>query len=156
MKSLVQKQSKIQSQKGYTLWEFAMTMALILLLTMAVFQVWQSVSASRKVTSSFSDIQTILKASLDWKAGKTSYSGISMSQLDNLGLLPTSLGNGNQANPWGGNYSVAASSSNMSKVDITLTNIPSKMALQLQDKLSSITEDSSDVSVSGSTVRVSL
>lgn len=117
-----------------------------------------------------SDITDIQKAAVDWKGRRTNYSGISISELCTSRYLSKSVCGDSEdatnANPWGGDYSIAVNS-DLSMVDVSITEIDSDYGQQVIDAMASRTADEcpsagsngancSTISLSGSTAKLTI
>jgi prepilin-type N-terminal cleavage/methylation domain-containing protein len=108
--------------KGFTLVEILLVIAIAALIYMIVTRYFESARNAEKVNEAIGIVQSVRAASAEWVAGKPDYTGISMADLSNYGLIPRALGIGVGTGPWGGNIMVEPDS-NSHQVRITLTNV---------------------------------
>lgn len=112
-----------KQQRGFTLIELVVALAVLFALTIAFMpKIKQAMSLgdSGVVRAHVTEIQ---QGALLYRQTVRSYSGISMAELDNMDFITDELGDGSGKNPWGGNYSVAADSSNPTQFIITVSGI---------------------------------
>ncbi len=141
-------------ERGFTFLEVMIALSLGMIAIMAVAKGIQSITTRSNVSVAVTDIQYILQASVSWRASQTSYSGISMSVLENQGLLPSAIGSGSGTNPWGGNYTVTANASNGNLLDIALSNVASDAGAQAVTLLQKTSYNANSASYSGGTLSV--
>jgi len=133
------KRVMMKSQQGIGLLELMLSLAIIAVLLVIATRYYETAKTGEQVNEAIGIVQAIRGASAQWAAGKPSYSGLNMSALYNYGLLPRSVGGGNNdgvgTNPWGGNVSVTPINSN-AQVQVTLTKVPTQACNNLIGKLS--------------------
>ena len=142
-----------KKQKGFTLVELLVAIAIG-----AVFSLWayNSISAATgkgNVGRAADVVTTVAAAAVEWRSLRPNFTGVSMTVLANMDLIPDSLGVGTGTNPWGGNYGIAVNGTNSGQFDITITGITDagQMA-SLEDKLDQAIGN--NASISGTTVTV--
>ena len=111
----------LNSNKGFTLIELAIVMAIIVVLVGIVIVGMGSLSTSR-VTRATSDFQSIRSAGIQWMSrnGQSNYTGITTAAL--APYLTITMASGN---PWGGSYTAAANATDSTKLDVSGTGLGS-------------------------------
>ena len=134
----------IQSkQRGFTLIEVGIALAIGLVIVMGVARSIQLNQEKVQVSQAVNDVNAILVSAVEWRGSANNYQGIAMSQL----ALPTHLktaavastagGSGTAAtygiavNPWGGNYTIASGGTNNDSVEITVTGLTGDIPVTL-------------------------
>lgn len=113
---------KLTNTKGFSLVELAIGLAVITVLILAV-SLSSGLRNNARIQSAAQSVHTLRSAADGYlSTGKLNYSGLSMATLKSQNLLPSNF-NPKGANPWGGDYVIAANSNN-SQFDITLTAVP--------------------------------
>lgn len=123
------------SQKGLSLLElmlvllgFAMILVLIFVQNISRQEHTQSLQAADAINNVFNDLQDIVTNQVD-------FTGISMTTVAKMNNLPVMLGKGpSYHTPWGGDFSLAPSSSSVGSNDlaaITLTGVPKSQCQQI-------------------------
>lgn len=88
-------------QRGIGLLELMLALAIIAVLLIMATRYYQSTSQAQKVNQAASDIQAILAATANYRAGNPT-GAFTIASLK--GFLPQSWGDASKANPWGGGY----------------------------------------------------
>jgi len=115
---------------GFTLIELALVIAVIGILIAALTS-GSGIRNAAKVQSAAESVRTLRIAAENYiAAGKLTFTGISVDVLRTEGYLPSNFATSG-TNPWGGDYSVDANSLDSSKVDISLTSVPSSAGSKL-------------------------
>ena len=110
-----------QSNKGFSLVELAIGLAVITVLILAI-SMSSGIRDTARVQSAVNSIQALRSAAESYLAsGKINYSGMDVAALKTNNLLPTNF-NATGTNPWGGNYAVAPNAT-PTKYDITLGSV---------------------------------
>ena len=149
------KSPMLRKQKGFTLVEIAIVIVMGAVIVLTALEGVTVIQEKRKVSQAVTQVTQVYQAASDWRATRSSYTGISMTVLNDRKLLPSTISTGTSVNPWGGNISIAANGSNVGLVDITFTNVPTGVSSQLEDKLEPSSSGGNTASVSGTTVTVS-
>ncbi len=131
----MKKEVSSRSKKGFTLVEL---MAVIGVMGLLMAVVLIGASSSRKtanISTTAQQVQLIYSACQSWLGnGRTNYTGITLTALQNAGYLPSTLNN-----PYGGTYTVAPNT-DTTKVDVSATKIPDQATHdEIASALSSIT-----------------
>jgi prepilin-type N-terminal cleavage/methylation domain-containing protein len=113
---------KMVSQKGFSLIELAVGLAVLTVLILAV-----SVSAglrdNARVQSAANSVQTLRTAAESYLAsGNVSYAGLTVDTLKTAKVLPEGF-TGTKTNPWGGDYNVVVNNADKTRFDITLSSL---------------------------------
>jgi prepilin-type N-terminal cleavage/methylation domain-containing protein len=111
-----------KNKKGFTLVELLAVIGIVGVILGVVLVGSSSARNTARISTTAQQIQLIYGACQSWLGnGRVNYTGISLTNLQNAGYLPSNL-----VNPWGGTYTVSANSSNSNQVDIQTTQIPSQ------------------------------
>lgn len=112
---LLFKHTKINSkkeEKGLSLIESAMVLALAATVTAGVMFYYQSASDSNKTQSAISEVMSATSAINGLYIGQSSYDGVTASVLKNSSAIPENYKNGEKImNPFGGELKVGSSTS---------------------------------------------
>ena len=119
-------------QRGFTLIEVGIALAIGLVIIMGVARSIQVNQLKLQTAKAVQDVQAILVAAVDFRSGRNDYTGVKIGGMMLGKDIKGGNGNGTGANPWGGNYTVAV---NGNFVDIGLTNIPNDVGPLLVAKL---------------------
>jgi len=110
----------MKKKGGFTLVELLAVIGVVGVILAVVLVGSSSARNTAKISTTAQQIQLIYGACQSWLGnGRTNYSGISLSTLQDAGYLPSTLNN-----PFGGTYSVSANATNNTQVDIQATQIP--------------------------------
>jgi type II secretory pathway pseudopilin PulG len=110
------------NKKGFTLVEIMIVLGVVVLIIGVVLFAGRRVQTAARITAAAQQIQQTYGAGQTWVGnGRTAYTGISLATLQGIGYIPKAF-----SSPWGGAYAVAVNSADVSRMDITATNIPSK------------------------------
>lgn len=133
------KTMRYKRNSGFSLVELAIGLAVITVLILAV-SMSSGIRDTARVQSAANSVQALRAAAENYLAGgKTSYTGISVDVLKTAKLLPTNFTNA-KANPWGGDFTLAANSSSATRLDISL----SALAQEDADKLTAYFNNSAN------------
>ncbi len=127
-------------QSGISLIEILMGIVIISVILGMVFLYFNPLSQSSVlVTQASAQIQQLASVSYEWKSGQsqTDFSGLSLSVLQNAGLLDSS-DTTTQKSPWGSNIQLGADSEDPNYLQISMTQIPPPACANLIDKLSNV------------------
>ncbi|KDU27921.1 major structural subunit of bundle-forming pilus [Escherichia coli 3-373-03_S4_C3] len=137
---LIFKHTKINNkkeEKGLSLIESAMVLALAATVTAGVMFYYQSASDSNKTQAAISEVMSATSAINGLYIGRSDYSGLSESVLINSSAIPDNYKDQQNIkirNPFGGNLSVSAKGTNSSAsfgYHITLDNLPKSACVSL-------------------------
>ncbi|WP_394230514.1 hypothetical protein [Shewanella colwelliana] len=156
-----------RKQGGFTLMDFIFWLAVASLALLVLISLYNTASGSLKTSSVTTDVTQIKAAVSDWKGARTNVTGVSINEL-------CKTGNGNQgaswcgankdgknANPYGGDYSVTVST-NVSEVDISITNVDTDNVNRQATKLAPMSADRcasmpcATVAATGQTIKVTM
>ena len=120
----------MQSNKGFTLIELAIGLAVITVLILAI-SASSGIRDNARVQSAAQSVQSLRSAAESYLAGgKLNYSGMDIATLKTNNLLPAGF-SGSGTNPWGGNYSIAVNGSDATRFDIALGSLAQTDAAKL-------------------------
>lgn len=114
--------SSYQQEKAFSLLEMLLVLAIASLLILFSTRFFSVVSRERGISKTLEDIKIIRQAAAEWELGQGDYTGISMTVLNNAGLLPRDLGTGVGKTAWGSNYTIAPTTTNTSQLSLSLTS----------------------------------
>jgi prepilin-type N-terminal cleavage/methylation domain-containing protein len=120
----------MKRNKGFSLMELAIAVGLIAILV-GVVAAGGGMMERCRVARETDAVDNLRLASQNYLTPPNlTYSGISVAALKTAGLLPNSF-SATASNGFGGDYTVAVSASDSTKVEIALANIPSTAATDL-------------------------
>ena len=140
------------SQKGFSLIEIMAVLAIAAFLVLGVMWSKRIVDDSLNNNQFTSDIATLVTQARSWRGLDPTYTGISVTALTGMGLLPTSWGAGSGVNPAGGNYTLAANATNATRVDLTATGMSQEACLNVEKKIEGTTDGGNQASCSSGTL----
>ncbi|EFV9525030.1 pilus assembly protein [Shigella sonnei] len=124
-----------KEEKGLSLIESAMVLALAATVTAGVMFYYQAASDSNKTQAAISEVMSATSAINGLYIGQNSYSGLTASILKNSSAIPENYKNGNQImNPFGGNLTVDAADANAAGnfgYHLTLDKLPKSACISL-------------------------
>jgi prepilin-type N-terminal cleavage/methylation domain-containing protein len=120
----------MHKQKGFTLVELLLVMALCAALTAVVYAAWENIQVKLNLQRTQSEVNIIVAAARAWHNAETSYKDISLPALCNENLLPHDMCSQSFVNPWGGKYLVNPTGNNVN-FKVTITKARFQKALQL-------------------------
>ncbi|HAV7873543.1 TPA: pilus assembly protein [Escherichia coli] len=123
-----------KAEKGLSLIESAMVLALAATVTAGVMFYYQSASDSNKTQSAISEVMSATSAINGLYIGQSSYSGLSASVLKNSSAIPDNYKTTNGiSNPFGGSLEVeaAADANKPFGYHISLNNLPKSACISL-------------------------
>ena len=128
--------SKSLSHKnGFTLLELIVVMVIITIIASQVIASFKGASDNGRVAAALNSIKAIQTASMGYfNNNGGSCTGISVANLVAGTYLPGTF-TGTNANPWGGNYTIAVNSSNSTQFNLSMTNIAQADATILNNAL---------------------
>lgn len=124
-----------RKQKGLTIIELSLGLAVVLVLALLALRGWNSMQLTKDVSAGVNTINQVYASAQNWRSSRTSFTGVSMTVLDNLSLTPDAISDGTGTNPWGGDITISAAAGNPSQVTITMDNVPTEAGDNLVDKL---------------------
>ena len=128
MKSL----SRHSKQRGFTLIEVGIALAIGLVIIMGVARSIQVNQLKLQTSKTVQDVQAILVAAVDFRSGRSTYAGVTIGGMMLGNDIKGANGDGTDANAWGGDYTVAV---NGNFVNIGVTDIPNDVGPLLVAKL---------------------
>jgi len=135
---LFKKRNNPNNQKGFTLMELAVVVAVIGGLgTWALVDIIAPFNGKENVSIAGRDVATLVSASQDWSEGKVGYTGINVTKLTDEGRIDTRFSTGTSVNPWGGDYTVASKASSgldLYTLLVGVTGVPTDSCTRLADK----------------------
>ncbi len=122
-----------KEEKGLSLIESAMVLALAATVTAGVMFYYQSASDSNKTQSTISEVMSATSAINGLYIGQSDYSNLSASVLKNSSAIPDNYKNGEKImNPFGGELTVGAPGANGSfGYHLTLSKLPKSACISL-------------------------
>jgi len=144
-------QSK-QSQKGFSLVEIMAVLAIGAFIVVGAL--WTRTIAMDSLNSGqfTSDISTLSTQARAWRGIKPTYTGVSVSTLTGMSLLPSSWGAGSGINPAGGNYTLAANATDSTRVDLTATGMSQAFCLNVENQIEGTTDGGNRASCTSGTL----
>ncbi|HGK6401209.1 TPA: type 4 pilus major pilin [Escherichia coli] len=124
-----------KEEKGLSLIESAMVLALAATVTAGVMFYYQAASDSNKTQAAISEVMSATSAINGLYIGQNSYSGLTASILKNSSAIPENYKNGDQImNPFGGNLTVEAADTSAAGnfgYHLTLDKLPKSACISL-------------------------
>lgn len=116
---------------GFTILELSIVLAIIGILIAGIVGVASSMRQTAFLTEAAQTINSLHESANQYIAiGNNNFTGISVAVLQTNNLLPSGF-SGTGSNPWGGNYTIAANSSDSSMIDIQLTSVATAAGARL-------------------------
>jgi prepilin-type N-terminal cleavage/methylation domain-containing protein len=126
---------KLSEKKGFTLLELIVVMVIITIIASQIIASFKGASDSGRIAAALNSIKAIQTAAMNYfNNNGGSCTGISVTTLVSGKYLPGTF-TGTNANPWGGNYTVAVNASDATKFDLSMTSIPQADATLLNNDL---------------------
>ena len=126
---------KLANKRGFTLLELIVVMVIITIIASQVIASFKGAADNGRVAAALNSIKSIQTAAMSYfNSNGGSCAGISVANLVAGNYLPGTF-TGTNANPWGGNYSVAVNANNSSQFNLTMTNISQADATLLNNDL---------------------
>lgn len=123
--------NKRLTQKGFSLVELVIVIALMGLLMLAVINFGSTTIDGGKVGKALDQVRQIAAAAISWQSGRFNYNGITLNALETERYLPA--GFGALGNPFGGAYTVTGAGN---RFTITVSNFPDNgLCLQALNKI---------------------
>ncbi len=116
-----------KKERGIGLLELMLALAIIAILLVMATRYFLVTSRSEQVNRMTSQIKSVDAAASKWKSGKSDYTGMTMQDLINMGLIATGDLNAGQTlllTPWGTTGNVSVVEGNL-QYTITYANLPS-------------------------------
>jgi len=127
----------MKKAQGFTIIELIIAMVIITVILLVVVPVGQTATDNSRVANAMSSIKAIETAAVGWANDNGGqYTGISFTQLTN-GYLPLEF-TPKSTDPWNGDYTVNVNSNDATKIDISLSNVPTGPAAKLTTALTKI------------------
>ncbi|HGF5701362.1 TPA: type 4 pilus major pilin [Escherichia coli] len=123
-----------KEEKGLSLIESAMVLALAATVTAGVMFYYQAASDSNKTQAAISEVMSATSAINGLYIGQSNYSGLTASVLKNSSAIPENYKNGNKImNPFGGDLTVeaAADTTTAFGYHLTLDKLPKSACISL-------------------------
>ena len=131
--------ARTKGEAGFTLLELLVVLGILSGLLVTIYGYIAVTQRTSRINQAIQDVQIIRGAGGNWSAGRpTHYTGIGTTAI--AYLLPRRLiGAGGVAgvgvNPWAGNYTVAATSGDVTTLSITVTAVPQAEGDALKSRL---------------------
>lgn len=120
-----------RKQRGFTLIELAVVLAVIVLAAAGIIARQRSTSQTAQVQAESGNLQAVIGKINSTFAGRSSYNGATTAFLLAQGAFPSSMVNGGSVvNTWNGSVTVAPGTGNTS-VDITYGGVPTAACIEL-------------------------
>lgn len=121
-----------KEEKGLSLIESAMVLALAATVTAGVMFYYQAASDSNKTQAAISEVMSATSAINGLYIGQSNYSGLTESVLKNSSAIPENYKKGNQiTNPFGGDLTVGAAETTAFGYHLTLDKLPKSACISL-------------------------
>jgi len=116
-------QMRFKKNKGFTLLELIVVMVIITIIASGVIASFKGASDNGRVANALNSIKAIQTAAMEYfNSNGGSCAGISIDNLIAGKYLPASF-TGTGSNPWAGDYSVNVNAGDVTKFDLSMTNI---------------------------------
>ncbi len=137
----MKKSLSLVKQAGIGLLELMLSLAIIAVLLIMATRYYQAARLSQQVNDAISLTSAIAGASQNWVLGQGNFTGISFAALKKQGLIPAGIAdNAANATPWHTALDLA-STTDGSKIVITLNQIPQEACYSLETKLQGQIQD---------------
>ena len=125
-----------KKQQGVTLLEVLLSLVIIALMILLATRYYLSTNSSRQVNTASKMMVTSINAIDHWRwiyrNIQNPYANLSTKALNDMNLIPDDFITDN-ANPWGGKIDIK--DKDKKQTEITMTNVPAKDCLSLQDMM---------------------
>lgn len=119
-----------KNQKGLTLVELILTLALAGLILFGIFSAYSSAKQSSNIKAESTGLQTLVAGVRSLYPGSPNYTGVGAAQLITAGKAPQSMVNGTALrNVWGGAITVAANAT--AGFDVTYAAVPTSSCIEI-------------------------
>jgi prepilin-type N-terminal cleavage/methylation domain-containing protein len=123
------------SNKGFTLLELIVVMVIITIIASQVIASFKGAADNGRVAAALNSIKAIQTAAMSYfNNNGGSCTGVSVTTLVSGNYLPGTF-TGTNANPWGGNYTIAVNANNSTQFNLSMTNISQTVATTLNNAL---------------------
>ena len=128
-------ENRLSNKKGFTLLELIVVMVIITIIASQVVASFKGAADNGRVAAALNSIKAIQTAAMSYfNNNGGSCTGISVASLVSGNYLPGTF-TGTNANPWGGNYTIAVNANNNTQFNLTMTNISQADATLLNNDL---------------------
>lgn len=110
-------------QRGFTFIEVLTVLSIIALATIGSLVARDWAVGNSRINEAKSQIVTIQLGTQIWRPSSGLYTGITLESMSGIAAVPENWSDGVGLNPWGGNISVSADSSDPSRYIIAMTGI---------------------------------
>lgn len=110
----------LQKNKGITLLELMLSLAIIAIILVMATRYYEIVHSTEQTNDASNMIQAIRAGSQRWLLSNQDFSNISITAMQNLNLLPQTFSD----NPWGSTMTVSPASGDTSKIQIEMKDMP--------------------------------
>lgn len=127
----------IQSQKGLSVLEVLFSLAIMSVIFAIVINYYYKQNKFYvEVSKAATQIQQLASLSYEWQTAQsqTDFSGISLTTLQNAGLLPEK-DKYSQIDPWGGMIDISKDDDDSKYVKITLAKVPKEQCANLMNRM---------------------
>jgi len=138
--------------KTLSLIEVMAVLAIVIFLVLGIIKVKSYVDDVLNSHTFTKDIGIITTQARSWRGLNPTYTGISVADLTEMGLLPKTWGAGSGVNPTGGNYILAANATDATRADLTVIGMSQEACLSIEIKIEVITDGGNRASCSGGTL----
>ena len=114
----------IKKQKGFTMIELLVVTAILVVMGIGVKMALSPQISNGDVKSTMKMVEAVRTAVGQWKPYNSVLTGVSMTALNDLDLIPEAWGDGSNITPLGGGITVAVSGSDTTRMVISVTGIP--------------------------------
>lgn len=156
--------------KGLTIIEGAIVLLMAILVYIMATKGWNELSYRYKKYQLTNQISEINAGAEAWRGNRSNFSGVTMTKLCASGQQSVSEqtcggvgGSGTSSNSFGGNFTIAANTGNLSQKNIAVTGLPAERINELADSFAALTvnqcasaEDCDSLSVSGTTITLTM
>lgn len=139
-------------QQGFTFIEVLAVLSIIALATIGVLSLRDWAAGNARVADAKVQIATLQSGVQQWRPRNGVYTGVSIQNLSAVAAVPIDWESGSNINPWGGDITVLADSSDPTRYIVRFTGIP--VVEEGQRLVRDYTAIASSVSFSGSTFEV--
>lgn len=137
----MKKYNLIKKQKGFTLTETILVVAVILVLIAFIFIGYRSTAMDAEVKKANQEVTMILDAAESITNDRVDYNGLTMKMIFDSNAMPSGVGNSTGStflNPWGGQYVMSITETKSGAkdlVNLTSYNVPQAACAKIITKL---------------------